>query len=100
MQSLSHMSAEAYSELMFEIGDRFAQEFSRQFLERDCIYDKLMLDADFDFWSWWRLKYKLDDAGLISYEAMDYAPYRELKEAMIGEEWLTKELFHQIRHLL
>lgn len=90
-----------YAELMQETGLRFAADACKIFLHQDTVFNRLVNDQRFNFWAWWRMKWKMDDSNLIQSGLLaDGIPYRTLKEGMIGEDLLLKELFCMINGIV
>lgn len=90
-----------YAELMQETGLRFAADACKIFLHQDTVFNRLVNDPKHNFWSWWKLKWKMDDSNLIQSGMLaEGIAYRTLKEAMIGEDLLLKELFYMVNDLV
>ena len=93
--------------LMFEVGCRFAEDFARQFIpNRDNVKKNLLENSDWGFWNWWNIKWGLDDISIMAYTEKDKLPvltgsearhgYIVIKEAMVGDPLLNKELYQDI----
>lgn len=85
--------------LRVDVGRRFAHEFTRTLVSgREEVYENLTKNPDWNYWNWWNLQWLYDDAALIDAGCMTKdAPYRQLKEAMIGAEILIKDLYWTIK---
>ena len=93
--------------LVFEIGCRFVDDFAKQFIpNRDNVKENLLQNKDWGFWNWWNIKWGLDDIAILGYTKKDklavltqdnpQVGYTIMKEAMIGDALLNKELYHEI----
>lgn len=79
--------------LKLDIGMRFAEQFSRIFISnRQHIYTNLVHNEQWGFWDWWQLKWSQDDRLIMAIGA-PFTNYEQKKEAMIGEDLLTKDLY-------
>lgn len=92
-----------YAQMMFDTGIAFIETFARQFItHRDTVRDRLTLDRTLGFWDWWRLKWGLDDIAILKYKEADKISdlddYPLLKDAMVGDAMLNKELYFLINN--
>lgn len=97
------MSEGNWLDAMFEFGCRFAEEFAN-LLPNSCEVKALLLKAPAQpgqpnnaFWMWWRVKWMLDDEGIVANRCLDQPiTYPHLKSYMIGDETLETELLNMI----
>lgn len=90
---------EAYNEMLFLYGVRFAEGFSRMFLNHEEILVNLLQNPEYGFWKWWKVKWMLDDQSLVA-TIEDNEDYEELKACMTDDSLYQKELYHLINHLI
>lgn len=85
-------------DMKLSIGLRFAEQFTRSFISnRQYIYQNLTENPDWNFWNWWQLKWSQDDALMLQVDENFSNSYELKKEAMIGEDALTKDLYWMIQ---
>jgi hypothetical protein len=86
-----------WSEMMVDVGCRFAESFSRLFPNSKTVQDILLKEKSEDglntYWQWWQYKWMQEDMGIVKsciyYEDINY---QDWKEQMIGEEILETDL--------
>lgn len=93
------MGEDELFELKLGIGLKFARQCTKMFITgREDIYTNLTTNPDWNYWNWWNLKWSFDDAALIQIGCLDEdAPYEHLKEAMLGDDVLMKDLYWMIQ---
>lgn len=104
---LADINPEEIPHLVFDIGCRFVDDFARQFIpNRDNVKKNLLENSEWCFWNWWNIKWGLDDIAIMTYTKKDSMPvltgnnalqgYITMKEAMVGDALLNKELYYEI----
>lgn len=98
---LTGMNDDDLFEMKLAIGMQFAEQVSKTFISgRQRIYRNLVENPQWNFWNWWNMKWAFDDAALLQMGVLneqEHIPYRQLKEAMLGEELLIRDLYWLIQ---
>ncbi len=99
-QATTGLSPEDYTEHVFHHGCLFAQMFADTYLRRPSLADELTINPAYGFWAWWRMKWLMDDAGIMKAGHTGLRHYLSLKGYLIGDTLLEKELHQLILPLL
>jgi hypothetical protein len=94
------LSPEAYSEHVFHHGCMFARAFADTYVGWPALADLLTIDPIYGFWAWWRMKWVMDDATILKAGHRGLKHYLRLKDEMLGNTVLEKELHQHILPLL
>lgn len=93
------MTAEELFEMKLTIGLQFIEVFSKMFIsDRVSISNNLAENPDWNFWNWWNLHWVRDDAMLLQTQLSGVRLFYDFqKEAMVGNDLLTKDLYWMIQ---